>query len=267
MLCLTVIGLFLNGCGGSGQGGYSSAVMPVAGSGSSGGKGRFTIMLAQYTQMDQVQKAQELQQRAKKLLNSDDVWLEHSLGSIIVNYGHFDNNTPNSQAGKELERVVKLYSSMRAGAYQFCYIREIAPPDPPAPQEWDLLKSDCFLSLEIATYYDVPEKNYFNRKADAVQAVRNLRAEGVEAYFVHGRFESRIYAGCLPPTSLQIQWVDNERRLVWSPAAQLLRQKYQFHDNGSKIFDVTVDRNNRKIRKPRRGVLMKVSELVREVPY
>lgn len=257
----------VSGCGGVGQQDKGAFMMPAPTLNSSAGKARFTIMLAQYTRTDRVQRAMELQQRARQLLNSEDVWLEHTQGSIFVNYGHFESNTPNSRAGKELERVAELYQSMQAGDYQFCYIKEIIPPDPPAPTEWNLLKSGCFFSLEIATYFDVPEKNYFNRKADAVQAVRNLRAEGEQAYLVHGRFESRIYVGCLPPTALQLQWVNERQQLVWSPLAQLLRNKYQFHENGSKIYDIILDGKNQKVRRPRLGVLMKVDELVREVPY
>ena len=224
-------------------------------------------MLAQYNQVDKVQTAQALQQRAGKLLNSKDVWLEYDQGGISVNYGHFDRNTPNSQARQELKRVVGVYESMQAGDYQFCYIKEIVPPDPPAPVEWNLLESGCIFSLEIATYYDVPEKGYFNRKADAVQAVRNLRDQGEEAYFVHGRFESRIYVSCLPATAVQLQEVGNQRQVVLSPLVELLRRKYQFHENGSKIYDIILDRNNKKIRKARRGVVMKVDALAGETPY
>ena len=141
-------------------------------------KGRFTIVLAQFVEYDREQKAQRLQGRAKQLLNSDDVWFEFDQLRLSVNYGHFQKH---KDALKELQRTRKLYPQLGLGPknLQFCYLKEIPQPDPPAPEDWHIFNSGCAYTLEMAVFFNVPDKNYFNRKTDAVEAVKLLAPKRV----------------------------------------------------------------------------------------
>jgi len=94
---------------------------------------------------------------------------------LAVNYGRFANN---KQAKKAFRKVKQNYKALRAGYLQFPYIKEIPRPNPAAPAQWDLLNNNCDFTFEIGTYFDLPEKNYYNRKQDAVNAVKKLRQEG-----------------------------------------------------------------------------------------
>ena len=209
---------------------------------------KVTIMLAEYNNFDAAEMATNLQWRAKRTLGSDDVWLEQSGLGVIVNYGHFATSR---EAKKGSAWVLKHYGDLDAGPYQFFYVREVQQPDPPAPEEWQLLGSvgsGCRHSLEIATYFNVVEKDFFGRKSAAVAAVRKLREEGETAFFLHGRLESRVYVGCFS------SGVD--------PEVGQARMRYQFRrENEAKFYAIQQTSEGKEIRVPRRPVLVDVAQL------
>ena len=186
----------------------------------SGKKGNFTILLASFTIDDRIAHAQMLQQRAKRALNTEDVWFTSGRNRIDVNYGYFKTQ---KQAIGQKKRVKKIYGSLGVGPYQFYYIKEIPKPDPPAPTEWNILNNRCAYTLQVGTYYNVPELNYFGRKADAVQAVEAYRENNDPAYYYHGEHESYVLIGCIGAAPS-------------GPVLQVLQKKYPFdYENGIKV--------------------------------
>lgn len=258
-LSLAYLATMLTGCGGPTGSHFQSRTQANI------KKTRFTIELASYNQFDRIQLAQQLQQRAKTSLPGDDIWLDHNEQGLSVNYGHFQNH---DKARRQLQLVKKYYKKLNAGQYQFCYIKIIAQPDPPAPPEWNLLYNNCHYSLEIGLYYDVPEKKYYNRKADAVQAVKNLRHDVKNAFFLHGRFQSRVYVGCFPASIKQQTYQHGKLVTTLSPFVELLIKKYPYrYENGGKIFDIIHGPNNKKIRAPRRPTLVEIDTIRHNIPF
>jgi hypothetical protein len=261
----------LSGCGGSGTSdssvprelGGPGVSRPISG-GRSQGDARCTILLAQYNGPDRVQLAQELMARAKQVLETDDIWLEQVDGGIAVNYGRFKESTPGSEAQREMERVKRLYGRLETGAYQFAYVKELPEPDPPAPAQWELLRSNCAYSLEVATYFNVPERGFHERKRSAVEAVRNLREKGEEAYFVHGRRQSRVYVGCFGPGAVRR---GPQGQMELSPLVDALRRKYPYHENGQVLYRVApiLEGGSQRIRQP--AMLMPLEMLRQNMPY
>ena len=135
---LVLIGLsLLNGCGPGGMG--SAGVFP--GMSRSGGPTQqsYTIVLAQLPQESGLPAAQELRDQARLLLGVQDIWLENDRQWVSVNYGHFVEQLGANTVQQELKRVrepVKVLYSQMGLAYQFCYIKELPQPDPPAESGW-----------------------------------------------------------------------------------------------------------------------------------
>ena len=229
------------------------------------GKNRLTIMLAQYREPNRIELAQSLQRRAERLLRSNDVWLQNEPLGLTVNYGHFETE---AQARKEHEQVKNIYKELQPGSWQFSYIKELPEPDPPAPAQWNLLNNECDYSLEIGTYYDIPEKNYYDRKTDAVKAVKALRESGETAFFVHGRTESRVYLGCIPYYRIQQTLENGRAKTQFSPLVKALQARHPYRlEHGAKVNAIERDATGRNIRIPRKSVFVNVEMLRREKMY
>ncbi|MCP4712105.1 MAG: hypothetical protein GY869_26075 [Planctomycetes bacterium] len=240
-ICLTLGLISLSLIGGCGpDDGGSARIFPGMSQSAGPSQLSYTIVLAQLSRENEngLTAAQQVRDQAKLLLGVQDVWLENDNQWISVNYGHFFEQLGANAVQQELLRVRQLYPQLGLGPYQFCYIKELPEPDPPAQPGWYLLNNSCFYTLEVGTYYNVPEKGYFSRKVDAVAAVQNLRNEGVQAYFIHGRTETRIYVGCFSATAVQQGMQGNYQLQGLSKEMLDLKKKYQYHENGMKIFDI-----------------------------
>lgn len=244
--------LFLTGCGEpTGQTTYHSGGIYDAfgeqGSTAAFAKGRFTISLAIYEQMDQEQQANQLLSRARQLLNNDEVWIETFPKGLSVNYGHFATM---DKAKRHLPKIKSIYATLQPGNYQFFYAKEIPEPDPDAPSEWNIVNTDCYYSLKIAAYYNVPESNYYNRKQDAVQAVKNLRQEGTSAYYYHGYYESLVLIGCMYQN-------------VPTPIVEILRKKFPWHyENSYRVYNIKEDSQHQKHRLQKKSYLVAIDDIL-----
>jgi len=258
--------LVLAGCGPGGGGGLGAAFPTISRSGGPSPVS-YTIVLAQLPQADGFGPAQQLKQQAQVLFGVEDIWLENIQPWISVNYGHFDQQIGGQAMQQELMRVRQLYPQLALGPYQFCYLKELPQPDPPAQAAWYLLNNNCYYTLEIASYYNEPEKGYYNRKTDAVTAAANLRKRGEQAYFIHGRNESRVYVGCFGYTAVLDTWQGNIQIRQLSPELNQLKEKYQFHENGMRVFDIRRNSRGREVRIARPVQLKKVEMLSMEIPF
>lgn len=232
------------------------------------GQKRYTITLARYTQQGHELRARELMTRAKKVLKGADVWTAVDQEGTSVNYGYFADDKAGGPARRELERVRSLREALQTGMYQFYVVARIPEPDPPARASWNLVERPCEYSLEIAVYFDVPEFDYYTRKADAVAHVRKLRDEGEQAYFVHGRFESRVYVRCL--AEAEVVGTDEKGRLAIG-ASELVKEllkTYEFRqENNQRLYTILPDDRGQRVRVPQRPVVMKVAALRQNIPF
>lgn len=108
-------------------------------------------------------------------------------------------------AERDLKKIVELTDSGRKPFAQ-ATVTELNPADPPAPKEWDLRNSKGYWSLQIAAFQDHP-----NRKQAAVEAVQELRAKNVPAFFFHGPTISSVCIGAWPRQALRQQNTDVAR--------------------------------------------------------
>ena len=119
-------------------------------------------------------------------------------------YGYYKaDNDPAAAADRK--KIESLQDKVGNRLFRSAVVVPIDAPDPTAPPEWNLANlrrsrddNQHFWTLQIAAYKDSPE-----RKKYAVEAVRDARAGGVEAYYFHGKSVSSVCIGCWPLKSVR----------------------------------------------------------------
>jgi hypothetical protein len=86
-----------------------------------------------------------------------------------------------------------------------CFFTPITPPNPVAPAEWNLenAPADAYWSVQIMAF-----KDNVLRKQAAVDAAKDFRAKGVEAYYYHGQTISSVCIGAWPKQAIKAQDTD-----------------------------------------------------------
>ena len=82
------------------------------------------------------------------------------------------------------------------------FFTPITAADPVAPAEWNLVNAppEMFWSVQVGAYQGHP-----SRKQAAVDAVKEARAKGVQAYYYHGPTISSVCIGAWPPKAVKEQ--------------------------------------------------------------
>ena len=90
--------------------------------------------------------------------------------------------------------------------FQACFFTPITPPNPVAPAEWNLENAPPtgYWSVQIMAFKDHPL-----RKQAAVDAVKDMRSKGIEAFYYHGQTISSVCVGAWPRHAIKEQEVDS----------------------------------------------------------
>ncbi|HZL34513.1 MAG TPA: hypothetical protein VFC78_04325 [Tepidisphaeraceae bacterium] len=135
--------------------------------------------------------------------------LIHTDQQSAIYYGYyktFDNKEQEpreyARAQADLRRISGLKNPGGDKVFESCLFVPINDPDPDAPAAWNLLNTpaDSFWSIQIGAYEGSPE-----RKKVAVEAVRELRAKGLPAYYYHGDTISSVCVGTWPRSAIKEQ--------------------------------------------------------------
>ncbi len=236
---------------------------PPVGRNFNNGKGFSTIVLGIFYNPGGKNRAIALQRRATVLLGENDVWLENYPQNTTVYLGHY---TTHQKATKKCKAIQRKYGKLRTGM-PFCYVKDITPPAPLAPKQWNLLNSNCAYSIEVGRYYN--SEGFKNRKKNAVDAVRILRKNNVPAFFVHGQTESRIYVGCFSFQDVVPAKKGDAIVPTYSPAIQQMKKQYpHLGENGQKVNRVfTNPRTGEKKKIPIKSKIIKVDFIRMEIVF
>lgn len=155
-------------------------------------------------------------------------------------------------------KALSVLNNAASGRRMFAgvFLVSLDAADPPAPAEWNLVNAKGHYSLQIGVYKDNPR-----RKEAAVEAVREARAQGIQAYYYHGPTASSVCVGTWPADAVQ-QEGDTRSR---DPGAvpMLLPQGINVSSNARTVDGkpVEVVRPKLVVRDPT------LEELVRKYPY
>jgi hypothetical protein len=135
-----------------------------------------------------------------------DWYVMHGEGQSTLYYGFYktysDDNDPleKQRAQSDRKLIAQLRDDNGDHPFETCIFEPLSGPDPTAPPEWDLRHAKGYWSLHIASYYGSPQRKQF-----AVDAVREARAEGIEAYYFHGPTISDVCIGAWPREAVKEQ--------------------------------------------------------------
>jgi hypothetical protein len=173
----------------------------------------WTICCDSITTPDHVQRAAELKAQLIQLTGRKDFYVIHKDSASVIYYGFYKeiradvNPAEHRRSQTDLQWVRTLTDSQTGQpVFRLPTIMPIDGPDPDAPPEWNLANApaDAYWSLQIAAFKDIPD-----RKQAAVEAVREARKMGVQAYYYHGDTVSSVCVGLWPVTAVKNQAEDS----------------------------------------------------------
>jgi hypothetical protein len=168
---------------------------------------QFTIFCRNFTGETHEQDAQAAQQILLNSTNLKKWYIVHAGDHSTLYYGFYRANTPHDPKDPaEGQRAVDDQNSIRAitdhqglRIFSEALVVNIDSPDPMANPAWDLTRSKGMWSIEIASFANTPD-----RKERALQAVRDARAQGIEAYYYHDKVASSVCVGSWPAEAVSV---------------------------------------------------------------
>lgn len=161
---------------------------------------QWTIMCDSVEGPSHVESAALLKQRLIQLSGMRDWYVLHGEKESTLYYGYYARL--DRKADQDRARIATLTDRLGNRLVRGGVLVPVSEPDPQAPPEWNLLNTqkNAYWTIEIATFLGDSK-----RKQAAVQAVRELREKGEQAYFYHGPTASSVCIGAWPREALQEQ--------------------------------------------------------------
>lgn len=200
---------------------------------------QWTLYCAALDGPGHVEQANNVKEQLIKLTSTQglkDWYVIHQDNESVLYYG-FYRTIDDARHDKEAERaqgdrarIAALTDQTGNKLFRRVFFVPVNAPDPAAPPQWNLCNADGYWSLEIAAYKDSPK-----RKEAAVEAVREARAHGIQAYYYHGDSISSVCIGAWPKNAVQdgddtVEAPASEQEIVVLPQAIPGMDQMQFRD-------------------------------------
>jgi hypothetical protein len=166
----------------------------------------YTLMCLNIMTPTHIPDSERLKMQLIRKTGLRDWYVVHGEGQSTLYFGfystYFDSNQPEEKLRAQNDRkmIAQLKDDVGNQPFLACAFQPIATPDPPAPPEWDLHNATGYWTLHVGSYTDSPDRKKF-----AVEAVRQARALGIEAYYFHGPTVSDVLIGNWPREAVKQQ--------------------------------------------------------------
>jgi hypothetical protein len=202
---------------------------------------QYTLYCRDFAEPNHVQDSRDAQHMLGQTIGLKKWYVVHSSDHSTLYYGFYRCINPrDSKDGAEGQRAIDDLNKIRQmqdsdgnRIFSASLPVPIDAPDPQANPAWDITKSKGYWSIEIAAF-----TNSSDRKQRAVDAVREARAEGVEAYYYHGQTASSVCVGSWPQESAveitpETQNTDPDANLVVTNKPLTAEYTSQLHKNNA----------------------------------
>ena len=182
---------------GCGQGKLAN---PFADRGSAKDGARFTILLFSNDGPGHAAQAELYRQRTAQHAGWRDLRVVHHATHSELWWGGYAT----IEAAQDNLKKAKAYvTPARVPVYAKALVIPL-PVEDVGPPPWRLSGIRGEWTVVVASFYDVPEANYFGRKENAVEYCKQLRSEGREAYYHHGPARSNVTVGSFPASAARL---------------------------------------------------------------
>ena len=167
---------------------------------------QYTIFCARIDGDAHIERCTKLKNDLIAKTHMNGWYVIHEERQSLLYYGFYRSfNDPkdpqeSARAQADRHRVASLTDEMQNRPFQNSLFVDVESPDPVAPKEWNLTNAKGYWTLQIAAYKDSPQ-----RKEAAVEAVREARKQGLEAYFFHGETVSSVCIGAWPEEAIRYE--------------------------------------------------------------
>jgi hypothetical protein len=206
---------------------------------------QYTLCCAALEGPGHVEQANTAKEQLVKLCGLKDFYVVHQEGQSVIYFGFYKTLSDKSAVRdrKMLEAMTDTPGKDGGNRlFNHVFLVPVSEPDPAAPAEWNLANSKGYWSWQIAAYKDSP-----HRKQAAVDAVRDARARGIDAYFYHGETTSSVCIGSWPKEAVMGE-DDEAAGVATDPGQDVIvhsapipeNQKVSFHNReGDRVRDIT----------------------------
>jgi hypothetical protein len=163
---------------------------------------QWTILCLTLSGPDHIERGRALKAQLTKDTPLRDWYLVHRETETDLCYGYYRSFKAGEPGGDRAQRdrlqIDGITDQNGDRPFAWAIFVALTTADPPAPPEWELRNAKGFWTIEIASY-----TGHAMRKQYAIDAVREARARGVEAYFYHGPTSSSICIGSWPEQAVE----------------------------------------------------------------
>ena len=177
---------------------------------------RWSLYCASVSGPDRFSRAAQMKAYLLARSPFKDWYVVHNEQDSSLFYGFYSaiekSERGSIKAHEDRQRISEWKDETGERPFASCFFTPITPPDPVAPAEWNLVNAPPNAtssderpawSVQIMAFRDTPL-----RKQAAVEAVKDFRSKGVEAYYYHGPSVSSVCLGAWPAEAIKAQDLD-----------------------------------------------------------
>lgn len=165
-----------------------------------------TLFCRDFTMPNHAVVAEQVKAQVEELTRLKDFYLVRGDDRTALYHGFYETfdeaddprEARRAQADRDL--LEALVDSQERRIFPQTIFQSLDSPNPAAPPEWELRNAPGYWTVLVSTYTESAQ-----RKQAAVESVRAMRGNGIEAYYLHVGGQSHVCIGSWPVEAVKAQ--------------------------------------------------------------